>query len=112
MIKFLINLHYSLLLSAKIRYSSLLLSYLQRKQNRSLPHVFGAEINIARVAIVILFGLLHGLSYSDGDIVFSALNTLLTGFYGFIFLWLRERTGSLLMPILSHNAINLIGQFF
>jgi len=74
--------------------------------------IFGANINVAGLILVALFGLLHGVMYSDGEFTFSALSLFLTGFYGFIFLWLREKTGSLLLPIVAHNSLNFVGQFF
>jgi len=31
---------------------------------------------------------------------------------GFGLLWLRERTGSVVIPIIAHNLINGLGSFF
>lgn len=74
-------------------------------------NLFGARLNIAGLLLVILFGMLHGLMYSGGEWHFSLMSILITGSYGFILLWLRERTGSLMFPILAHNLVNLAGQF-
>ncbi|MCU8075916.1 MULTISPECIES: CPBP family intramembrane glutamic endopeptidase [unclassified Shewanella] len=74
-------------------------------------NLFGAKLNIAGLLLVILFGLVHGLMYSGGEWQFSLISILITGFYGFILLWLRERTGSLVFPIIAHNLVNLAGQF-
>lgn len=72
---------------------------------------FGARINVAGLLITLIFGLAHGVMYSGGEWQFSAVAILITGVYGFILLWLRERTGSLLIPIIAHNLINFSGMF-
>jgi membrane protease YdiL (CAAX protease family) len=72
--------------------------------------LFGASLNLAGLLLVFLFGLVHGLQFSDNIWSFSGLVFSITGLYGFVFLWIRERTGSLVLPILTHNAINLFGQ--
>lgn len=74
-------------------------------------NVFGARINTAGVLLCILFGLLHSKQLFVGAWVEAALTFIMTGIYGFVLLWLRERTGSLLFPILAHNSVNLFGQF-
>ena len=57
------------------------------------------------------FGLAHGLSYADGAVKLEPGTILMTGVLGLTFFWLKERTGSLIMPIATHNAINLGFQF-
>lgn len=74
-------------------------------------NLFRVRLNIAGLLLVILFGMLHGLMYSSGEWHLSLMSILITGVYGFILLWLRERTGSLVFPILAHNLVNLAGQF-
>ena len=71
---------------------------------------FGSQINIAGLLLVLLFGLVHGVMYIDGEWHLSAFRIVLTGSYGFILLWLRERTGSLVFPIVAHNMVNFVGQ--
>ena len=71
----------------------------------------GAKINIAGLLLTLLFGLAHGVMFSNGEWHFSSLSILLTGGYGFILLWLRERTGSLVFPIVAHNLVNFSGLF-
>lgn len=73
-------------------------------------HVYGAHMNISGVVLVALFGLVHGVLYMEGEFVFSGLSLFFTAFYGLILLWLRERTGSLLFPIVAHNCVNVVGQ--
>jgi len=73
--------------------------------------IFGAQINIAGFMLVALFGLGHGLGNNDGEWYFSAFYTSATALYGFILLWFREKTGSLVFPIVAHNVVNFVGQF-
>ena len=42
----------------------------------------------------------------------SAPAIVVTGVIGLCLLWIRERTGSLLLPILVHNTINVSLSFF
>ena len=70
-------------------------------------HLLGARLNTAGLLLVMLFGLVHGIVYQGGEWRVSLLSIALTGFYGLVLLWMRERSGSLLMPIITHNAVNL-----
>jgi membrane protease YdiL (CAAX protease family) len=58
-----------------------------------------------------LFGLAHSFSYADGAVAFDSFIFLLTGVPALIAVWLRERTGSLVLPVLLHNFGNSIGLF-
>lgn len=64
-----------------------------------------AKIGQSIVIMTMLFGLLHGLWLDDHFEIHIEIiwirNALLSGF---IFAWLRERTGSLIMPIVAHGA--------
>ena len=55
------------------------------------------------------FGLAHAFGYSDGAFSFDAMTMALTALPSFIAVWLRYRTGSLLLPVLLHNFGNAIG---
>lgn len=55
------------------------------------------------------FGLAHALGYSDGSFSFDPLYMALTALPSFIAVWLRYRTGSLVLPVLLHNFGNAIG---
>ena len=64
-----------------------------------------AKIGWSAIITTALFGLLHGLWLDDHfelhvEIVWIR-NAMLSGI---IFAWLKERTGSLIMPILAHGA--------
>jgi len=58
-----------------------------------------------------LFGMAHAFGLEDGAFSFDLMTFLMTGVPALILVWLRERTGSLLLPILLHNFGNSIGLF-
>ncbi len=58
-----------------------------------------------------LFGLAHAFGYEDGAFSFDWMTFVMTGVPALILVWMRERTGSLLLPILLHNFGNSIGLF-
>lgn len=53
-----------------------------------------------------LFGLAHAFGYSDGAFHFDPTIMALTAIPSFIAVWLRLRTGSVLLPVLLHNLGN------
>jgi CAAX protease family protein len=68
--------------------------------------VLGAPIGYGGVLATVLFGLGHSLSYDGGSLSFDAMTFMITGVPAFTLLWMRERTGSLLLPIIGHNIAN------
>ena len=58
-----------------------------------------------------MFGMAHAFGFEDGVFSFDLMTFLMTGVPALILVWLRERTGSLLLPILLHNFGNSIGLF-
>lgn len=59
-----------------------------------------------------IFGLAHAFGYAHGAFTFDAMTMALTALPAFIGVWLRLRTGSLLLPVLLHNFGNSISLFF
>lgn len=61
----------------------------------------------------VAFGLWHGLGVRDGAVSFDALSASFPLIGGFAYGWLRERTGSVVIPVVAHNLGNtaaVIGQ--
>jgi membrane protease YdiL (CAAX protease family) len=58
-----------------------------------------------------LFGLAHALGFAHGHFSFDPMTMALTALPSFIAVWLRLRTGSLLLPVLLHNFGNSISLF-
>jgi uncharacterized protein len=68
--------------------------------------VLGAPIGYGGVLTTFLFGLTHALSYDAGAVGLDLATFAMTGVPALLLVWLRERTGSLLMPVLGHNIAN------
>ena len=54
------------------------------------------------------FGLAHALGYGDGGFSFDVQAMALTGGPALLLVWIREKTGSVALPILLHNFANSI----
>jgi hypothetical protein len=73
---------------------------------RGRKHLLGVDWGWGAVLSSILFGMTHAFGYSDGSFSFDPITMALTGIPSFIAVWLRLRTGSLLIPIVLHNFGN------
>lgn len=92
-------------LDEEIFYRGVLLLAMNEAFRARLP-VLGAPIGYGGVLTSVLFGLAHGLSYEDGAFAFDAMIFAMTGVPSLVLLWLREKTGSVVMPIIAHNVAN------
>jgi len=54
-----------------------------------------------------VFGILHGLNYSDGKLGFEVMSALFPFVGSIPGGWLRFKTGSLLIPIVAHGLANV-----
>jgi len=68
----------------------------------------GVDWGWGAVLSCLLFGMAHAFGFSNGQFSFDALAMALTALPSFIAVWLRLRTGSLLLPIVMHNFGNAI----
>ncbi len=73
--------------------------------------IFGAETGWGFWLVVVIFGLGHGFSFEGGEIAVNYAAIVFTGLIGFVLTWMRERTGSLLVPVLFHNIFNFANSF-
>jgi uncharacterized protein len=71
----------------------------------------GVDWSWGAVLSCALFGLVHAFGYSDGTFHFDPLIMALTALPSFVAVWLRLRTGSLLIPAILHSAGNTIPLF-
>jgi len=74
-------------------------------------NVWGADTGWGFWLAVAIFGLLHGVTIQSGELAVNLWAILSTGFLGFVLTWMRERTGSLVIPILFHNISNVAQAF-
>jgi uncharacterized protein len=59
------------------------------------------------LATSIVFGIWHGLGYSEGSFTFDVMSALFPLVGSIAGGWLRFRTGSLLVPVLGHGIANV-----
>lgn len=68
----------------------------------------GVDWGWGAVLSCLLFGMAHAFGFSDGRFSFDAMTMALTALPSLIAVWLRLRTGSVLVPIFMHNFGNSI----
>ncbi len=73
--------------------------------------LLGVEWGWGAVLSCALFGLAHAFGFSHGWFSFDPMTMALTALPSFIAVWLRLRTGSVLLPVLLHNFGNSISMF-
>lgn len=66
----------------------------------------GVDWSWGAILSCLLFGMAHAFGFSHGEFSFDPMTMALTALPSFIAVWLRLRTGSLLLPILLHNFGN------
>lgn len=66
----------------------------------------GVDWGWGAVLSCFLFGMAHAFGFSHGSFSFDPITMALTALPSFIAVWLRLRTGSLLLPVLLHNFGN------
>lgn len=78
---------------------------------RGRKRLLGIDWGWGALLSCVLFGMAHGFGYSDTGFSFDPIVLALTGIPSIIAVWLRLRTGSLLLPVLLHNFGNAISLF-
>jgi membrane protease YdiL (CAAX protease family) len=74
--------------------------------------IFKGRFGISELAITLLFGAAHGLHVSHCIPALDAESFIVTGAIGGALMWIRQRTGSLVLPTLAHNLSNFGECFF
>ncbi len=92
-------------LEEELFYRGILLFALDQAFRRR-KHLFGVDWGWGALLSSVLFCMTHAFGYTDGSFSFDPITMALTGIPSFIAVWLRLRTGSLLIPILLHNFGN------
>lgn len=72
----------------------------------------GVDWGWGAILSCMLFGMTHAFGYSAGHFSFDAMVMALTALPSFIAVWLRVKTGSLLLPVLLHNFGNSFSLLF
>ncbi len=68
----------------------------------------GVEWGWGAVLSCALFGLAHAFDYKHGHFSFDAITMAVTALPSFIAVWIRYRSGSVVLPIVMHNFGNSI----
>ena len=76
---------------------------------RARKRLAGVDWGWGAVLSCFAFGLAHALGYSKGSFSLDSMVMALTALPSFIAVWLRYRTGSLVLPVALHNFGNAIG---
>ena len=74
-------------------------------------NIFGADTSWGFWLVVIIFSLLHGVTIQGGEFSINVLAIIVTGYVGVMLTWMREYSGSLVIPILFHNVVNVTQAF-
>lgn len=75
---------------------------------RGRVRILGVDWGWGAVLSCALFGLAHAFSYSHGQLAFDPMIMALTALPSFIAVYLRLRSGSVVLPIVMHNFGNAI----
>ncbi len=75
---------------------------------RSRMKIAGVNIGWGALLSCMVFGFGHALSFSDGMFSIDPMTMGLTAIPALLLIWFRERTGSLVLPIILHNFANSI----
>ena len=73
---------------------------------RTKANILWAPIGWGGLITSVLFGVIHALAFDDGAWSFDWMTFAMTGVPSLILLWLREKTGSILLPVIAHNVAN------
>lgn len=75
---------------------------------RGRTRLLGVDWGWGALLSCLLFGMAHGFGYSEGGFSVDPMVLALTGIPALLAVWLRLKTGSLLLPIVLHNFGNAI----
>lgn len=75
-------------------------------------HFLGIDWGWGAILSSILFGLAHAFSVGNDGIALDPIIFGLTAVPSLLGVWLRVRSGSLLLPVIVHNAGNLLPMIF
>ncbi|HSC61219.1 MAG TPA: CPBP family intramembrane glutamic endopeptidase [Rhizomicrobium sp.] len=95
-------------LAEELLWRGILLAILDRMFTARL-RLANAEIGYGAIALTLVFALVHGIHFDKTLTVQTDwMNALMAGVTGFALVWLRLRTKSLVLPVVLHNATNVI----
>lgn len=90
-------------LDEEMAYRGILLCLLSRGLSASK----NSKSNFAAVIITLLFGAVHGVHYSGGDLSIDPLGFLIATAVGAVLMYMRVLSGSIFFPIIGHSIFNV-----
>lgn len=94
-------------LDEELFYRGVLLLMLNEAFGRPVK-ILGAQMGWGAVVSSLAFGLTHAMSFGQGGLAFDPALMASTGLAALLLVWIREKTGSVLLPIVLHNYGNAI----
>jgi membrane protease YdiL (CAAX protease family) len=71
--------------------------------------ILGAALGYSAIATSLVFGFVHSVQFDSKLVLHTAFdNGAFAAVTGLVLVWIRARTKSLVFPVLTHNATNLI----
>lgn len=99
-------------LNEELIYRGLLLGLLNKIFEKRFK-LFATNFGWGAILTSLVFGLLHGFSLSNSyQFQFDLITIFFTGIYGFIYALIKERSGSLVFPIIAHSTADFFNFFF
>ena len=68
-----------------------------------------ARFGWAAIIVTLLFTVGHSFFVSGGDIRFDPIIFAYVAILGALLMYIRVRTGSILIPVIAHNLTNVVG---
>lgn len=72
----------------------------------------GIDVGWGGLLVTLAFGFAHAVGFSDGALEFDPMSFAMTAVPSLVLLWLRERTGSVVLPVVMHNVANTFPLIF
>lgn len=95
-------------LNEELVYRGVLLGILDKIMPRRI-NLLGGWIGWGVILTSILFSLLHGFQFEHGlSLHINAIALINSFISGFIFAWLKEHTGSLVLPVIAHGLVDFL----
>lgn len=93
-------------LNEELIYRGFLLGFMNKIFDKNF-RLFGIYFGWGAVLTAVVFGLLHGFRLTDSyQVQIDVFPISYSALYGFIFALIRERSGSLVFPVIAHNTAN------
>ncbi|MFT6305099.1 MAG: membrane protease YdiL (CAAX protease family) [Halioglobus sp.] len=96
-------------LDEELMYRGVLMALLCAALPGTAVTIAGVRFSMGGLVALLLFSIIHGVKIKNGLPSISPPGMILTLVYGGVFLWLREKTGSLVWPTVAHNLGNTVG---